>query len=76
MNHILGRLLQDDESINIARVKLQPALPVKDELGEELEHAQDDFIIIMKSIKCRIDYPTEILGIEPVEEEFKCATRD
>ena len=69
-------LLEDDQSIYAPSVKPQAIAPVKDQLCEELKHADDYFIVVMESIQSAFNDWTEILRVQPIEKVLKVSTSD
>lgn len=70
LDHEAGRLLVDDEAVDGPRVELEAITGIVDELVEELENEEHDFVIAWIAVdrQALLD-DAEELGVEPVEHE-------
>lgn len=68
LNHILGRLFEDNQTIDTISVKPQAITPVEDHFGEEFKDANHHLIIVMESIQSTLNDGTQVLWMYPVEK--------
>ena len=71
LDHILGRLFEDDETVDVPCIKPHSVLSVEYEFSEELECDKNDFVISVERVECPFDDYGEVVGVEPVEEHVK-----